>query len=445
MSHRFVVQLCCLSLTHLTSIAGHAGAAAHEALGREITRTGLNYFLENAHPETGLVRDRADNFRETPATNRVASIAATGFGLAVVANAAVQGAMETAAAEAYVLRALRFSRDQVPRYRGWFLHFVDWQTGRRMWNSEYSTIDTALFLAGALYASQVFERNAEIGQITRQIYRETDFIDFMTDGGAKPEKRTISMAWSPEHGYTPSQWNMYAEEMVLLVLGLGHPERPLPAEAWRAWQRKMSEVPDRQTLMGLSEALFVHQYSQLFLDLRAFHDGFPNYHDNSRRMTAHHRAVARADLRFRTLREGFWGFSAGDSPDGYRVASPLDYQSTVCVGCVAASAMFDDGDEVMADLSGWLGGAYKQKIWGRYGFVDSLDLDRGWFAPEVIGITVGPAVLAQADRDEETSVWKDFMKIQEIKNGLARAAATAPASAPAPAPDRPGPNALAVR
>lgn len=433
MSRRLIVRFCCLSVIVFFSQATLATTAVLEALSREISRTGLNYFLENAHPDTGLVRDRADNFRDTPASNRVASIAATGFGLAVVANASIQGLMESAKAEEYVLRALRFSRDHVPRYHGWFLHFVDWQTGARMWNSEYSTIDTALFLAGALYASQVFEHNAEISQITRQIYRETDFIDFMTDGGTKPDKRTLSMAWGPENGYTPAQWNMYAEEMILLVLGLGHPEHPLPTEAWRAWQRKMSDVPDRQTLMGLSEALFVHQYSQIFLDLRTFHDGFPNYHENSRRMTLYHRTVARADHRYRTLREGFWGFSAGDSPDGYRVASPLYYQSTVCVGCVVASAMLD-ADDVLADLSGWLGGAYKSHIWGRYGFIDSLDLDRNWFGQEVIGITVGPAFLAQADRDEETSVWKAFMKIPEIKSGLARAASISPAISPSISP-----------
>lgn len=425
MNQRLLLKLTSLALTVLLSAAGHAETTTHEALSHEISRTALNYFLENAHPETGLVRDRANNFRETPAANRIASIAATGFGLAVITNASVQGLMEPAAAEAFVLKAMRFTLAHVPRYRGWFLHFVDWKTGERMWNSEYSTIDTALFLAGALYASQVFDKNPEIGELAREIYRAADFIDFMTDGGAKPEKRTLSMAWSPEHGYTPSQWNMYAEEMILLVLGLGHPERPLPAEAWRAWSRKTSEVPDRQILMGLSEALFVHQYSQLFLDLRGLADGFPNYHENSRRMTGYHRTFARADGRYRTLREGFWGFSAGDSPDGYRVASPLDYQSTVCVGCVVASVMFDDA-VILGDLASWLAGPYKSQIWGHYGFVDSLDLDRDWFAPEVIGITVGPAMLAQANRDEETSVWKDFMKIPEIKNGLARASAPMP-------------------
>lgn len=397
-----------------------AAATSKAQIKQEIESTALKFFLDEAHPQTGLVRDRAENFEVTPEWNRVASIASTGFGLAVVAHAAKHGKMAEKDAQDYVLRALRFCRDNVPRRKGWFLHFIDWETGERMWGSEYSTIDTALFLAGALYAAQVFPQNAEIQQITYQLYTEADFIDSMTDSGTRPQKRSISMAYTEEDGFTPAQWDMYAEQLVLLILGLGHPTQPLPLDSWLHWERKLQHLPNGQEVYGLDAALFIHQYSQVFLDFRKFNDGFMNYHDNGRVMSEWHRQISLDDKRFKTLQEGFWGFSAGESATGYKVWNPLHYESTVCTGCTVASAMYMP-DQVLTDVAAWYDSPYKDQIWGKYGFIDSLDLDQNWFSSGVLGITVGPAYMALVNIDENTSIWKDFMKIPAVQLGMERA------------------------
>jgi hypothetical protein len=383
----------------------------------EIYRRGLRYFQENAHPVTGLVRDRADNFESSPDSNRAASIAATGFGLAVMANASLEGLVSREDAEAYVLKTLRSARALVPRYHGWFVHFVDWESGKRLWNSEFSTIDSALFFAGALYAAEVFPGNAEIRQIAQTLYREADYSEFLTDGGLRPHKRTLSMAYTPENGFTPAQWDMYAEEMILLILGLGHPDHPLPTDAWFAWRRDEESAPDGRRYMGLRQALFIHQYSLLYLDLSRFHDGYPNYWENSRMVSDYHRRLSAPEARFRALREGFWGFSAGDSLSGYQVLTALEQGPDVCIDCAAGSLMFAPST-VLADLERWANGPYREKIWGRYGFIDSLDLDNGWFDREVIGITVGTVVLSAANSGLKAPVWRDFQKIPAVRAGL---------------------------
>lgn len=360
----------------------------------EIKNAALRYFIENSHARTGLVRDRASNFSVTDPSNNIASMASTGFGLAAIAHAGAHGVLNIDWARNYVLNTLKFSRDHVPRRKGWFLHFVDWETGGRAWDCEYSTIDTALFLAGALYAAQVLN-SQEIYDLAHQLYADVDFIDAMTDGGSKPGKRTLNMGFIEEHGYIPWQWDMYGEQKILLILGLAHPTNPLPPEAWHAWRREG---------MGEGEALFVHQYSEVFLDFRNFHDGFFNYFENGREMTRRHRELSI---------DGFWGFSAGDSPNGYRVWSLKNNQSTVCIGCAVASSMFDP-QTIDSDLQRWFDGPLKEKIWGRYGFTDSIDLAQNWFGPDVLGITVGPAYLSVVNGREATSIWKDFMRIPEI-------------------------------
>lgn len=401
------------------SLAAEAKLPAHlEDFKLDVERRALAYFLDHSHPQTGLVRDKARNFGPTPSTNVVASIAATGFGLTVLANAAERGLLSRPEAEERVLRTLRFVENRLHRHHGWLHHFIDWSTGVRAWNSEISTIDTALFLAGALYAGEVLGGEAEL--IAERLYRDVDFHEFMTDGGARPAKRTLSLSYTPEAGFVPYQWSEYAEQMILLILGLGHPTKPLPIETWKAWKRQSVPLPGG-SIMALELPLFIHQYSHAFVDFRVFSDGHPNYFENSVKATFFHRNMARFDARSKTLREGFWGFSAGLSANGYDVYSPFYHGGTVCIGCAIASTMFAPV-ETLEDGWRWRTGPHREKVWGLYGFVDSLDLDGGWFARDVLGITVGPAYMAAANVHGTTSIWRTFMKIDGVRRGLERAA-----------------------
>lgn len=362
---------------------------------KDVEKTAIPYFIDHAHPVTGLVRDKARNFSDTPLNNEVSSLAATGFGIAVIAHAAREGKISLHEAESQILKTLRFVYHSVPHYRGWLLHFVNWESGKRVWNSEYSTIDTALLLAGALYASEILS-HSEISDLTRKIYRRIDFHSAMNDDGKKPNKRTLSLSYTPEKGWTTHQWETYAEQAILMVLGLGHPERPLPRETWTAWRRD---------LMGIHMPLFIHQYSHLFIDFRPMRE---KIWDAGFRATYLHRKMNR---------HGFWGYSAGESPEGYLVSSPVNFKTTICIGCALGSAMYAP-EVVMKDVYDWKNGKFGQKLWGRYGLTDSIDIERNWFSPDVLGITKGPEYLSVQNMEGRTSIWKDFMNIPEIKSAL---------------------------
>jgi hypothetical protein len=384
----------------------------------EIEDGALRFFLLNSNPRTGLVRDHALNFASTPntASYNVASIAATGFGMAVIANAASRGLVSRHYAERYLLKVLRFSKDHVARHKGWFIHFFDWSTGANSNDSEYSTIDTALFLAGALYAAEVFPYG-RIAKMAEELYADVDFQDMLTDGNTQPTKKTLSQAYSDSTGYTEAQWDDYAEEMLLLLLGLGSPTNPLPSEVWNSWHRESLVLPSGETLVGYDKPLFTHQYSQIFIDFRPYRDGHIDYFQNGKLGSNYNRTVCQNDRRYRTFRSGFWGLSAGNSPDGYYAYSPQEYDGTVCIGCVMASAMYLP-DEILNTAYRWRHGEYGDLIWGQYGFTDGINLDRHWISPLVYGITLGPAFLALANTDNETSLWSVFDEIPAIKNAL---------------------------
>ncbi len=160
-----------------------ADSVCHKSFRSVLETRSLHYFLDNAHPITGLVRDRVHNFQSgnNSYDYRMASIAATGFGLAIVANAAERRLLPRSVALAQVERTLQFAKQHLFRYRGWFHHFVDWETGERSGKSEVSTVDTAFFIAGALYAAQILQAPT-ITNLAHELYQDLDFIDMMTDG-----------------------------------------------------------------------------------------------------------------------------------------------------------------------------------------------------------------------------------------------------------------------
>src|SRR5207302_8058167 len=101
--------------------------------------TTLLYYLHETNPDNGLVRDKTD-----PAAP--SSIAAVGLALANLPVVIERGVLFRPFAAKIARRRLRFLHDlpQGPEpdaagYKGFFYHFLDIETGRRVWQCELST------------------------------------------------------------------------------------------------------------------------------------------------------------------------------------------------------------------------------------------------------------------------------------------------------------------
>ena len=410
-----------------TSCWQNGQVPSRERLVREMEMRAIRYFLVESNPRSGLVRDRAKNFTATPDDYQSASLAATGFGMAVLANGSLRGLVPRDEAAIRITRALRFVEEKLFHHVGWLYHFVDWETGVRSMGSEVSTIDTALFIAGALYAGSAFP-NTEIADRANRLFARMDFNDMRTHGKKFPDKMTLSMGWTPESGYLFNQWSTYSEHLLLQLLGLGHPTHGLPPEAWTAWKRQKK---DHDVLIGGELPLFTHQYSHLFIDLRRRKDQFADYFQNSILATREHRDLSNEKAPFLTLRKGFWGMSASDSPKGYFPFAPEFSDGTVCPGCAAASAVFLP-EMVLGDVTRWVTGPICHRLWGQYGLVDSVNLDSDWFDQDVIGITVGALYLAVADLDVQDPPWRRFSALESVQRGFKMAGLEAYKSEKAP-------------
>src|SRR5207245_862123 len=158
-----------------------------------LQRKSFDYFWLEANPANGLIRDRSR-------TNSYCSIAAVGFGLTAISIGIDHGWIRREQGRERVLRTLRtfHEKPQGPDavgnmgYRGWFYHFLDMDTGLRGWKCELPSIDTALFLAGALYTREYFSGThsdeAALRTVANRIYNRVDW-HWMTGGsnaGAAP-------------------------------------------------------------------------------------------------------------------------------------------------------------------------------------------------------------------------------------------------------------------
>src|SRR5262245_16991698 len=111
----------------------------------DLERACFLYFWEQSVPETGLVKDRCNTRAERDATI-VASIAATGFGLTALCIGSERQYVSRSEARDRVIAALRFLYSRMPTHRGFYHHWADVRNGERIWDSEISSIDTAILL-----------------------------------------------------------------------------------------------------------------------------------------------------------------------------------------------------------------------------------------------------------------------------------------------------------
>lgn len=384
-----------------------------------VQRKAFDYFWFEAHPKTGLVKDRAGNARGDDYA--VASIAATGFGLAALAVGVERGWVERASGEERALRTLRFIHQHLAHEHGWFYHFIDWKTGQRVWNCEVSSIDSALFIAGALLAGQCF--GGEIQAEAQALYARMDFHWMLTDGGARPDERLIGHGWKPESGFLKSRWDQYSEHLLLNLLALGSPTHPVPETCWDAWERNQGEYAGHKTFA--CGPLFTHQYSQAFVDFRGQRDRLGHdYFDSAVQATLANRQFCIDQAgRWKTYGPNVWGLSACDKPGGGYEAYGAPPGRIVQDGTVApwaTVAAITATPELALEAIGHMHNQYGARLWGRYGFSNGFNVDRDWFAADVIGIDLGAALLL-IENHQTGFVWRQFMAIPHIQQAMHKA------------------------
>lgn len=411
----------------------------------KLQRDTFGYFEHETNLANGMV---ADNTRK----GSHASIAAIGLGLAAYSIGVEQDFISREEAVDRVLTTLRFfwqspqgkERDATG-YKGFFYHFLHMDAGRRAWECELSTIDTAILIGGALAAASYFDHDTEpehqIRKLADDLYRRVEWQWALNRDGK------VLMGWKPESGFLPYCWEGHNEAILLHVLGLASPTHPLPVESYQAFTATYGwrEIYGQEFLYG--GPLFMHQLSHLWIDFRGLQDEFMrkhgiDYFENSRRATYVQQQYAIQNPRgFRGYGENAWGITASDGPgpavlniDGVERRF-FDYEArgvpdgpddgTLAPWAVVASLPF--APEIVLPTLQYFNDAYPEMT-SEYGFKCSFNPtfnageqnEKGWISKGYYGLDQGPVVI-MIENYRTGFFWELMRKCDYLSDGLRRA------------------------
>ncbi len=412
----------------------------------KLQKDSFRYFLDETNLENGLVKD---NTREDA---NYCSIAAVGLGLACYPVAVKCGYIKRAEAAKRTLSTLRFfweseqsEKPDATGYKGFYYHFLDMRTGRRVWKCELSTIDTTFLLAGALAAGLFFDQNTknekEIKTLADALYRRADWKWALNEGDK------VSMGWKPESGFLKYRWEGYSEAILLYALGLGSPTFPLPEKSYKEFTKsyKWKKIYDIEFLYA--GGLFIHQLSHVWIDFRGIKDDFMrskdiDYFENSRRATyvQQHYAI-RNPKKLVGYNENCWGITASDGPGPATqkfkgkqikfydyIARKIPFgpdDGTIAPWAAIASVPF--APEIVLSAVKYFDENYPEMV-SKYGlkcsfnptFNSSNKTSRGWVSKGYYGLDQGPIVI-MIENYRTGSFWKMMRQCPYLAAGLSRA------------------------
>jgi len=376
----------------------------------------FDYFWEQANtdmdsPGYGLIRDRY------PGSEGIASIAAVGFGLTAYLVGIEKGYITREAGLERVNHTLN-TLLALDRVEGFYYHFLDMKTGKRAWNSEVSSIDTAILMMGVLSAGEYFA--GEIETKAQELYEEVNWTWFLDES-----RNMFYMAYRPEKGFE-GHWDFYAEQLMLYVLAAGSDTHPIDSLPYYTFTRHKAKYGTGQPFIhSWFGSIFTHQFSHAWIDFRGRTDKKEvNWFENSVEASlAQVNFAAAMDEKYLTLGPNAWGLTACDGPDGYNglygaPPSGFDNKAHLVDDTVPPAGAI--GSIVFVPEAAERAMAYYyslDQLNGKYGFLDAFNLSRDWYANDWIGIDKGITLLMLANY-QDNIVYKITMENKSILQGL---------------------------
>ncbi len=362
------------------------------------------YFWDCANPVNGLIRDHSQ-------ASSPSSISAVGFGFTSLIIGYENGLFTKNDVYDRIWTALNYFNNTTNMH-GFYYHFINMYNSSPAYNSGFSSIDTTLFISGALFAGQFFQ-NTSLQRLSDRLYERINW-QWMTNNTT-----LLNMCYYPQSGFSHYYWTDYSEALLMYILALGSPTHPLPGSDWSAWistWRTNGQGPLKHWASS-DESMFTYLYAQAYINFKNLSFNYVgNLWNNSRKAILYDISFAQANTEYETFDQGFWGISASNGPNGYRAYGAINggTDGTVAPYAMIGALPFVPNQSKLAIIKMW---DMKNQTFGTYGFVDAFNIEDNWFSPVYIGIDVGIEVLMTQDYINGF-VWNYFMKISYVENAL---------------------------
>jgi len=406
-----------------------------DALLDEISHAAFLFFIREADPESGLVRDKTGA--------EYCSAAAMGFGLAALPVGAERCWIDRGAAEA--LAVLRTLTSSTAHHEGVFCHYLDLRTGGPSelgYEKVASTIDTALLISGVITAGQYFE--GECAKLADDLFARINWRHYINTSNGQ-----VYMAWQPEQAgrmngpghFKKPTWNWYTDETLLIcLLGMAAPNEQfrLPADCMTKWNRPVGRYGDGEKFIySWPGTLFTYNFAHCYYDFRRTGKDAQgiDWFENTRLAAAANRDWCRNNAAlFKSYGPDRWGVTAcsapgnkyvvpGHQPRGEREESPAG--GTLAPYGAAMSLPFLEQDALAALRHMRLLKVNDRPIWqdpkqGGYGLPDAFNINENWISDSTIGIAHGPMLL-MIENARTSLIWNLFMSNEHIHAGIRHA------------------------
>lgn len=203
-------------------------------------------------------------------------------------------------------------------------HFVDMETGVRAWNSEYSTIDAAIMVQGALFCKKYFANDVTIRNLADRLYKSIDWKKAIADAGTGKIWRELNAQGNGVAGTEALTYNEYINVVYLAFKsennssgngpatrlwnkyysGPANPSNPLPKKNYWGF-----DTLTDNTNYFLSS--FISQFNYYLCNPYTANTTYQNY--STTMMDADKKWWS-----FQGVQSYEWGCGAGVSPMGYR-------------------------------------------------------------------------------------------------------------------------------
>ena len=380
----------------------------------------FKYFWDYAHPVSGLSRERLNS-------GDIVTSGGSGFGIMAIPVGIERGFITREEGAERLLNIVTFLDEKAERFHGAYSHWLNGSTGEAYDFSEKDNgadlVETGFLIEGLLTVQQYFDldnatENAIREKITK-IWEEVEWDWFIRSDN------TLYWHWSPEYDWAMNMkitgWN---EALIIYVLAASSPTHPISKEVYeQGWARngKMANGKKYYDItLPLGESyggpMFFAHYSFLGLDPRNLKDQYAEYWEqNVAHAKINHAYCAANPKKFYGYSDECWGITASDYPDGYIASSPTNDTGTIAPTAAVASIPYTPEESLKAIRYFYY--ILGDRLVGEYGFKDSFNLSRRWFAPSYIAIDQGPIIL-MIENYRTGLLWDLFMKNEEVLAGL---------------------------
>lgn len=394
----------------------------------EVQRVTFRYFWDFADPTSGLARERSNT--NTGYGHEVITSGGSGFGIMAIIVAVERKWITREQGVERLLKIVNYLRKNADSFHGMFPHWWYAESGRTKPFSRKDDggdiVESAFMFQGLLCVVEYFDgdtpKERELRHKANLTWREAEW-DWYTRGG----REVLYWHWSPNNGWSMDfEIRGYNECLLAYVLGAASPTYPIdPSVYHKGWAMSNFFKNGRQFYgiilpLGFDYGgpLFFAHYSFLGLNPKGLKDRYADYWEQNRNHTLINRAYCIDNpKKFNGYGADCWGLSASDDCFGYSAHSPENDNGTISPTAALSSMPYTP--EYSMQALRYFYDKMGDKLWTKYGFVDSFSPSTGCVSKSHLAIDQGP-IIVMIENYRTGLLWKLFMKNKDIQNGLTK-------------------------